>query len=297
MSLLVQEKKYDLHSHSTASDGELSPTELVRYAAKQGVHALALTDHDITVGLSEAGEVANELGIELISGVEISTIWNKRLIHIVGLNFDPSDAMLQSGLTGLRHQRDARGEKIAHKLEKLGVADALLGAKKFSAGQILSRAHFGRFLVDAGHVKNLNDAFKRYLGDGKPAHVSAQWVDMAEAVTWIKNAGGLAVIAHPGRYRLTATKLRLLVEAFKACGGDGLEVVSGSQDKKDTRKMADLSQRYELYASIGSDYHGPSQTWLGMGRQLPLPKECVPVWTAWTDHAGIFSSSNVNPAL
>ncbi len=275
-------KKYDLHSHSTASDGELTPTALVAYAIGCGVDVLALTDHDDTSGFQEACQAAQKGGIELIAGVEISATWKgKHLVHIVGLNIDPLDGALQRGLSGLRLQREERGVRMAERLEKRGISDALAGARQFSKGNILSRTHFARYLVEAGYVKNINDAFKRHLGDGKPAYVASEWADLETVVGWITAAGGVAVIAHPARYKLSATKLRLLIEEFKSCGGVGIEVVSGSQDKKEVRSMAEYARRYELYASIGSDYHGPSQTWSGMGKQLPLPDGCVPIWHLW----------------
>ncbi len=279
----VSQKQYDLHSHSTASDGELTPAELVAHAARCGVDVLALTDHDDTSGFQEAAQAARTEGIELIAGVEISTTWGKHLVHIVGLNIDPDNATLQAGLKNLRLQREERGARMAQRLEKRGVGGALAGARRFANGNILSRTHFARYLVEAGHAKNINDAFKRHLGDGKPAYVASAWAELAEVVAWIRGAGGVAVIAHPARYKLSATKLRLLIEDFKACGGAGLEVVSGSQEKKETRNMAEYARRYELYASMGSDYHGPSQSWLGMGKQPPLPDGCVPVWQAWED--------------
>lgn len=272
---------YDLHCHSTVSDGELSPTELMNYASKRGVQALALTDHDTTGGLAEAETAAADLGLALINGVEISVTWNKRLIHIVGLDFDRDDSTLLAGLAQLRQQREGRGEAIGCRLAKLGMPDALSGARGLANGQILSRTHFARFLVGAGYVKSAQEAFNRYLGEGKPAYVASRWVGLEEAVNWIVGAGGYAVIAHPARYKLTATKLRALIDEFKACGGVGIEVVSGSQDKNQIHNMADYAVRYGLLASLGSDYHGPAQPWLAMGRLPPLPKRCTPIWTAW----------------
>lgn len=272
---------YDLHSHSTSSDGELSPTDLVKYAHDKGVTELALTDHDNTAGIAEARLQADQLGMNLINGVEVSSIWNNRLVHIVGLNFDTENQALQKGLADLRKQREERGEKIGRRLEKLGICGALAGARQFSNGQILSRTHFARYLVESGVVKNPNEAFKKYLGDGKPACVTSEWASMEQTVEWIKGAGGHAVIAHPARYKLSATRLRLFIEDFVACGGQGFEVVSGSQDAAENRKMADYALRYELYASKGSDYHGPNQPWLSMGRMPDLPAACTPIWSLW----------------
>ncbi len=277
------EKKYDLHCHSTASDGELSPEELIRHAASKGVEAIALTDHDVTDGLKEAAATAAELGLEFISGVEISVTWRgKHLIHVVGLNFDSENEVLQQGLAGLRQQRVVRAEKMAERLhKKAGIENALEGAKRYSGGQIMSRTHFAQFLFNDGHVKSLQDAFDRYLGDGKSAYVKSEWAPLEEAIGWIRAAGGVAVIAHPARYKLSATKLRELIADFKAAGGVGLEVVSGSQDKNACRNIAEYAERYEMLASIGSDYHGPSQSWLKMGSIPYLPNNCTPIWSAW----------------
>ena len=275
-------KQYDLHSHSRASDGELTPTELVQHAVNHGVDVLALTDHDVTDGLEEAANEARNKGIQLINGVEISVRWNnKHLIHIVGLNFDPANAELQQGLSGLRQQREIRGEKIAECLAKASINGALEGAKQFANGQILSRTHFARFLLENNFVKSLQGAFDKYLGEGKSAYVSAEWAELEEALGWIKQARGQTVIAHPSRYKLSATKLRALMVDFKALGGDAIEVISGKQDKHSILNMADYAKRYELLASVGSDYHGPSQSWLKMGSIGPLPKQCEPIWSLW----------------
>lgn len=274
--------RYDLHNHSTASDGELAPAALVAHAVASGVEVLALTDHDITLGLDEARREAEAAGIGFITGVEISVNWHKYLVHIVGLRFDPAHPELQRGLSGLREMRIERAEEMGRRLEKLGCTGALAGAQAYTHGGVLSRTHFARFLLDQGYVKTLQGAFDRYLGQGKPAYVGSEWATLEQAVSWISLAGGQAVIAHPGRYNMTATKLRTLIEEFKACGGVGIEVVSGSQDSVHTRNMAQLARRHELYASRGTDYHGPSQTWLNMAALPLLPEGCVPIWDMWS---------------
>lgn len=274
-------KVYDLHNHSTASDGELSPPELVRFAASRGVEVLALTDHDVTDGLAAAHEAAGQEGISLINGVEISVTWNKRLVHIVGLAFDPDNASLQNGLAGLRRNREGRAEEISLRLAKAGIEGAYDGARSYAGGSILSRTHFAQFLLAQGRVKSLQDAFNRYLGEGKKAYAPCQWAGLEEAVAWIRGAGGHAVVAHPARYKMTATRLRSLLGEFKECGGAALEVISGSQDPNATRQLADHAERFGLAASIGSDYHGPSQSWLKMGALPPLPSRCTPVWSLW----------------
>lgn len=276
-------KQYDLHCHSTASDGELSPTDLVQYAVTSGVQVLALTDHDVTDGYADAAAEAQCHGLQLISGVEISVTWGKHLIHIVGLGIDIADAQLQTGLAELRQQRGQRGDEMAQRLEKLGIDGALEGAQEYANGPILSRTHFARFLLESGHVKTMQQAFDRYLGEGKKAYVASEWTSLDQALIWITEAGGQAVIAHPARYKLSATKLRCLIDEFKSAGGAALEVISGRQDVNTTHNMSDYARRYELLASVGSDYHGPSQRWNRMGQMPSLPKTCVPIWTQWVD--------------
>ncbi len=276
MSLL-----HDLHSHSTASDGTLTPTALVERARRQGVDVLALTDHDVTDGLDEARRAAQTAGLRLINGVEISVTWHGVTLHIVGLNFDPADAGLQAGLARLREFRAWRGEEIARRLEKKGICGALEGAQAFSNGQILSRTHFARFLVEQGHAKDMRKVFGKFLTHNRPGYVPGEWATLAEAVGWIRGAGGQAVIAHPARYRLSASRLRALIEAFIDCGGEALEVVSGSHSAGDVQGMAQYARRYGLLASQGSDYHGPEQSWLELGRMPPLPAGCTPLWTRW----------------
>jgi predicted metal-dependent phosphoesterase TrpH len=275
-------RQYDLHCHSTASDGELTPSELVRYAVENGVEVLALTDHDVTDGLAEAAEEAQRHNLQLVSGVEISVSWNSCPIHIIGLDFDANDAILQRGLTGLRRQRGERAEEMARRLARAGIGNALEGAEQYANGRILSRTHFAQFLYQSGHVKTLQEAFDRYIGAGKKAYVSCEWISLDQAVRWITAAGGHAVIAHPARYNLSATRLRTLIHEFKEAGGEALEVISGNQDVNVTRNMADYAERFELYASVGSDYHGPGQPWRRIGRLPQLPAKCAPVWQLWT---------------
>ncbi len=273
---------YDLHSHSTASDGTLSPTELVQRAQAQGVDVLALTDHDTTDGIPEARRAAAAAGLRLVAGVEVSVTWNGATVHIVGLGVDVDNAALQAGLAELRRFRAWRGEEMARRLDKAGIPGALAGAQAFSQGEILSRTHFARFLVAEGHAKNMQKVFGKFLTQNRPGHVPGQWAALEDAVAWIRAAGGQAVIAHPARYRLSATRLRALIEAFKACGGEALEVVSGSHSAGDVQGMAQYARRYGLLASQGSDYHGPEQSWLELGRLPPLPADCIPVWVDWT---------------
>lgn len=272
---------YDLHSHSTASDGTLEPIELLERAAAQGVDVLALTDHDTTAGLAEAGRAAQQCGIGLIKGVEISVTWEKQTIHILGLNIDDTQAELQAGLQRLRDFRHTRAMEIAHGLEKAGIIDAYEGAQKYAHGQLISRTHFARYLVECGKAINVSSVFKKYLVKNKPGHVGGEWASLEEALAWIRAAKGHAVIAHPARYKMSATKLRRLIETFKALGGVGLEVVSGSHSRNDKHNMAQYAQRYAMYASCGSDYHGPENPWIELGRLESLPATCEPIWTLW----------------
>ena len=272
---------YDLHSHSTASDGTLTPAELVRRAHAQGVDVLALTDHDVTDGVAEAQDTARQLGLRLVPGVEISVSWNAATIHIVGLNIDPTQPELKAGLAALRDKRVARGEEIARRLAKHGIEGALAGALAYANGEILSRTHFARFLVEQGHAKDVRQVFKKFLVNNKPGHVPGDWASLQDAVRWIRAAGGQAVIAHPARYRISASRLRKFIEEFKDCGGEGIEVVSGSHSAGDVQGMLQHAKRFELLASCGSDYHGPEQPWVELGKLMPLPNGCKPVWTAW----------------
>ncbi|WP_455217077.1 PHP domain-containing protein, partial [Kaarinaea lacus] len=242
----MQSLHYDLHSHTTASDGTLTPTELVRHAHASGVDVLALTDHDVTSGLAEAGHEAEALGLRLVRGVEISVSWNGVTIHIVGLNIDPGHQGLQKGLAGLREFREQRAEEIARRLGKHGIDGALEGARQFANGQILGRTHFARFLVEQGHARDMRQVFKKFLVHNRPGYVRGEWAGLEDAVGWIREAGGQAVIAHPARYRVSATRLRQLIQEFKDAGGDGIEVISGSHSAGDVQGMALYSSRFEL---------------------------------------------------
>jgi predicted metal-dependent phosphoesterase TrpH len=246
------------------------------------VDALALTDHDTTDGIDEAREAAQLHGIQLICGVEISVTWENRTVHILGLDIDDGNDLLQSGLQGLRDCRDSRAVEIARKLEKAGVADAFDGARKYATGNLIGRTHFARYLVECGKAKNVSDVFKKFLVQGKPGHVSGQWAGLEAVVGWIRGAGGHAVIAHPARYKMSATRLRKLIQEFKDAGGSGIEVVSGSHGPNDRHNMAQYARQYDLYASSGSDFHGPENPWIELGRLDGLPTICKPIWTLWS---------------
>ncbi|MES9964198.1 MAG: PHP domain-containing protein [Candidatus Sedimenticola sp. 20ELBAFRAG] len=276
MSLLI-----DLHSHSTASDGTLSPTELFELAASKGVNILALTDHDTTEGLAEAELAAIETGVCLVPGVEVSVTWNAQVVHLVGLGVDPENTELQDGLAKLREFRDWRAEEIGRRLEKEGVRGSFEGARALSNGRLISRTHFARFLVEKGYAPDTRKVFKRFLTRGNPGHVPGQWAELGEAVSWIRAAGGQAVLAHPARYKLTRTKLRRLIKEFKAAGGEAIEVVSGSHSRDENYTMARHAKDFDLKGSCGSDYHGPENQWTDLGRLEPMPDSVRPVWDGW----------------
>lgn len=278
---LIQMLRYDLHSHSTASDGTLSPAELVRHAAAQGVHVLALTDHDATSGLAEAARAAGELGVTLVHGVEISVTWGHQLLHIVGLGIDPGNDTLQRGLSGLRDFRVRRAVEMGRRLEKRGIAGAYDGALAFAEGPSIGRTHFARYLVAQGKAKGVQDAFDHFLKRGKPGYVPGEWASLSDAVKWICAAGGQAVIAHPARYKLSASRFRDLLVEFKATGGVALEVISTSHPHGATPTLANYARRFELLASVGSDFHGPGQSYNELGRLPAFPAGCVPVWESW----------------
>lgn len=270
--------QFDLHTHSTASDGSLAPAELVQRAAACGIGVLALTDHDQTAGLSEAAGAAREAGIEFVPGIELSVTWSHQTFHIVGLGIDPDSASLQAGIERISAFRHWRAEEIDRRLAKKGIHGALDGARGYAKGAILSRTHFAHYLVAQGHARDLRQVFKRFLVRNKPGYVPGEWASLEDSLAWIQEAGGLAVIAHPARYKISATRLRQLLKEFRELGGVGLEVVSGSHSRDDIISMANLSRRHNLVASAGSDYHGPENPYLDLGRLPTLPAECQPVW-------------------
>jgi 3',5'-nucleoside bisphosphate phosphatase len=283
--------RYDLHTHSTASDGTLAPAQLVARAAAHGVDVLALTDHDTLDGLAAAETAADSGGLILCAGVEISVSWGGRTIHIVGLGIDREDENLRRGLAGLTEYRRWRAQEIGLRLAKSGIEGALEGAKGFSNGRMIGRTHFARFLVRQGHAPSVRDVFKRYLVKGKPGHVAGDWASLEEAVGWICNAGGQAVIAHPARYRFTASKLRRLIGLFKELGGVGIEVVSGSHSRDECLAFARHAQENGLLGSVGSDYHGPENPWVELGRLPSLPKGCKPIWIEWESRGQLQAAS------
>lgn len=272
---------YDLHCHSTASDGELSPRELVKRAAKNGVTNLALTDHDTIDGLIEAKTCANELNITLINGIEISSQWEKQCLHIIGLNITPDNTALQKIIFEAKKMRQDRAEKIAVKLEKKGVAGAIEFVKNSPVEGMITRSHFAHFLVSQFHVSTLQEAFDRYLGDGKSAYVSTTWNPLESSVQAIRAAGGIPVVAHPLRYKLTATRMKKMLSAFKNDGGLGMEIVTGRYNPDEMRVLANYANQFELVGSMGSDFHSSENQWIELGRLATLPESVKPVWELW----------------
>lgn len=269
---------YDLHSHSLASDGTLSPAELVTAAHAGGVDVLALTDHDTTDGLAEAAKCAHPLGLQLVPGVEISVSWQSQTMHVLGLGIDPASADLEAGLSGLREFRDWRAGEIGRRLARAGIPGCYEGARKLARGRIVGRTHFAHHLVATGHARSARDVFKRFLVNNKPGFVTGNWASLEDALSWITRAGGLAVLAHPARYRMSASKLRRFLEEFREVGGVGMEVISGSHTRDNVIAMAALCRNQNMLASCGSDYHGPENPWVKLGQLPELPAGCPPVW-------------------
>jgi predicted metal-dependent phosphoesterase TrpH len=272
---------YDLHAHSTASDGTLSPAELMRHAHAAGVNVMALTDHDTTAGIAEARDTATQLGLEFIPGIELSVTWDNRTVHIVGLGIDENSEPIQVGIKKLMDFRQWRAEEIGRRLEKAGYPDMYEKAKAYSNGRLIGRVHFARALVAAGHADTVGAVFKKFLVGGKPGFVPGAWAELGDVVNWIREAGGRAIIAHPARYDMTRTKLRQLIADFKELGGEGFEVCSGSHSKDDVNTMAQHARDFDLLASAGSDFHGPENPWVNLGQLAPIPQGLKPVWHDW----------------
>lgn len=269
---------YDLHCHSTASDGSLTPTEVILRAKQQGVTALSLTDHDTINGQAEAAKAAALNKINYIPGIELSTTWENKCFHIVGLNIDPDNTVLNTGIKDLQMLRAERAKKIALKLQKKRIPDAYEAVIKAANGGMVTRAHFANFLLAQKYVSTLQEAFDRYLGAGKPAFVSTIWADLEAAVSWINQAGGIAVVAHPMRYRMTASWMKRFLTYFTQVGGQGIEVVTGRSTPDEIRRTMIYASQYNLVASQGSDFHTPDNKWVELGRLAPLPENIKPVW-------------------
>jgi 3',5'-nucleoside bisphosphate phosphatase len=269
---------YDLHCHSTASDGALSPQDLVRRAKQYGVTHLALTDHDTVAGVAEAQIAAEMEGINLITGIEFSTTWQSHCLHIVGLNLDPSHSLIAEGSHAIQTIRNERAEKISGKLEKKRILGAFESVKQAAGNGMITRTHFAEFLLSQGYVTTLQGAFDHYLGEGKPGYVSTHWPGLEEVINWITASGGIAVLAHPMRYKLTGSWMRRLLMEFKEMGGLSIEVVSGRNNPEEINTLAHYAKQFDLAGSAGSDFHNPKNIWVELGRLNPMPDIVKPVW-------------------
>ena len=271
---------FDLHCHSTASDGRLSPTDLVARAHEHGVSVLALTDHDTVAGHAEAALAASACGLQLVPGIELSTRWDKHTMHVVGLGVDPRNPVLLQHVEWLGEVRRQRARDMGAKLAKLGFTGVYEQALAEAGEAEPTRPHFARALVEAGHVQTEGEAFKRYLRRGKPGYATAAWPDLEQTIAVIREAGGMAVLAHPHGYGWTGAWVRRILEAFVGCGGEALEVVCGGSTPNDIRDMSGHARRFGLYASQGSDFHSPATPWIELGRLAPMPADLKPVWQA-----------------
>ncbi len=271
----------DLHTHSNASDGELTPTELIEKAAENGVETLALTDHDTVSGLGEAHIAAIQHNISLINGIELSTLWDNKTIHIVGLNIKADSKVMIDATVHLKQLREQRAIKIGEKLKKIGIDNAYKNTRQIAGNGTVTRQHFAQFLVNHGHAKSHEEVFKRFLVRSKPGYVSAEWPSLDKTINNISDAGGVAVIAHPLRYKMTATKLRKLISEFKDAGGKAIEVVTGNNNQNEIVTATNYAKRYNIAASLGSDYHNAKTPWAQLGRLKEIPQGLTPVWALW----------------
>jgi hypothetical protein len=274
----------DLHSHSTVSDGTLAPAALAQRAFDGGVELWALTDHDEVGGQHEAREAALALGMDYLSGCEISVSFAGQTVHIVGLGFDIDDAALRQGLAATRGGREARARLMAEGLAQVGLPGAFEGALNYVGNpELISRTHFGRWLVERGVCADAHEVFRRFLTEGKPGYVPHRWARLGDAVRWITQAGGVAVIAHPARYRFTPTEEFALFSEFATHGGRGVEVMTGSHSVPERITYADMALEFELLASRGSDFHAPGESRTELGELPDLPGRLTPVWTVLQD--------------
>jgi len=269
----------DLHCHSVVSDGTLTPEELAARAAANGVELWALTDHDEIGGQHRAAAAAREHGMKYLTGTEISVTFANETVHIVGLGFDPDNAAMSEGLFDTRGGRGKRAQEMSEQLARVGIAGAYEGALKFVGNpELISRTHFARFLVEAGYCRDTSEVFRKFLTEGKPGFVPHRWATLKDAVQWITAAGGLAVIAHPGRYPFTPNEEYALFVEFKAHGGQAIEVVTGSHTPAEFVEYADKAVEFGFAASRGSDFHSPGESHCDLGSLPWLPGHLTPVW-------------------
>jgi predicted metal-dependent phosphoesterase TrpH len=276
----LRDVRADLHSHSNVSDGVLPPQDVVARAHEQGVELYALTDHDEVGGLEPAATAAQRLGLAFVPGVEVSVTWGSTTLHIVGLGVEYRDGRLEARLGAVRSGRIARAQEMAGQLARVGIEGAFDGALVYAGNpQMISRTHFARYLVETGHCRDVKDVFSRYLVEGKPGFVPHAWATLGEAIDMIRDAGGVAIVAHPGRYRLNDLALHALLEEFRELGGTGIEVSTSNHTEREMRRFADLAREFGFEASGGSDFHGPGESEsVELGRVARLPPDLTPVW-------------------
>jgi len=274
----------DLHCHSVVSDGTLTPEQLAARARANGVDLWSLTDHDEVGGQQRALEAARAEGLRYLTGVEVSVTFADETVHIVGLGFDHTDPRMAEGLADTRDGRGPRAIEMGEQLAKVGIPGAYEGALKYVGNpRLISRTHFARFLVETGVCRDTSEVFRKYLVEGKPGYVPHRWARLGDAVRWITQAGGVAVVAHPARYNFSATAEYALFSEFKQHGGQGVEVVTGSHSAAEAQRYAELAREFGLAASRGSDFHSPDESHVDLGRLAPLPADLTPVWALLTD--------------
>jgi predicted metal-dependent phosphoesterase TrpH len=274
----------DLHSHSIVSDGTLTPEDLAARAAANGVELWSLTDHDEIGGQNRAAAAARAHGMKYLTGTEISVSFAGQTVHIVGLGFNPDDQEMLGGLLATRGGRTPRAHEMAEQLARAGIPGAYEGAVKYVGNPgLISRTHFARFLIETGVCQDMGEVFRRFLTEGKPGYVEHKWASLRDAVRWITRAGGLAVIAHPARYRFTPTEEYALFTEFMAHGGQGVEVVTGSHTTAEYLEYAQTAKEFGLAASRGSDFHSPEESRIDLGLLPFLPGELTPVWEVLAD--------------
>lgn len=269
----------DLHTHTTASDGTLSPSELLAAAADAGITTLAVTDHDTLAGWEDLPRVSGD--VTAIPGIELSARWRTMGIHVVGLNVRPDSVAMSAATEHQRNIRIQRAELIASRLEAHGYRDTLAGALQLAGDALPGRPHFARYLYESGQISSESRAYKKFLGQGKICDIRQNWPELGRVNEWIHAAGGISVLAHPAKYKLTNRKLEELVTDFVAAGGMAIEVISGQQNPELTERLSRLALRAGLLASCGSDFHRPGQPWAELGRVAPLPAGLTPVWDRW----------------
>jgi len=281
VTLPTQWMNADLHCHSSVSDGTLTPEALAARAKANGVELWALTDHDEVSGQQRARDAALAQGLPYLSDTEISVTFAGTTVHIVGLGFDPDDAALRAGLAATRGGRRERALEMADSLAQVGIKGSFEGALRYVGNpDLISRTHFARHLVESGVCGDTSEVFRRFLTEGKPGFVPHRWATLRDAVRWITDAGGVAVIAHPARYKFTANEEHALFIEFKAHGGRGVEVVTGSHSSAEAARYAQTAVEYELLASRGSDFHSPNESHTDLGALPELPGQLTPVWEA-----------------